>query len=365
MNYNGRGQPISPEARECFLKLFDVVGAVVVTAWVALAGYYVYQVESAKPTDTRGMGDELVMQEGETWLILSRNDSEVGYVHQTRTEVGNGWLFEYDMLLAIQILGAERAIETTVKARLDEAGYLEKFNASVTASDNTFEASGYVADKTIHTTLDLGTSPRKQTIALEQRPRLSTNATNQLLAAGKLEAGEEFEERYFDPTTMQMTRVVMTYQGRKEIEVYGEKTRAHHVVQRMSGTELDVYVDNQGDILIQEFPLRIIGARLPAAVARSRVASIRRRVKEQRREKKRKGKSKSALDLGLDTARKVLGGQFEIEKPGSDDAAASKPDAGQSDADQPDAGQPDAAEAAPSRKEADDSPPTAPKDSNE
>lgn len=284
-------------------------------SWVVLAGVYVYDAESSDPAASQSLDGEFSMHEGETWLVLRREGKEVGFVHQTRTDLGDGWLLEYDMLMTIQLLGTERAIDTTVKSRLDEEGYLTEFTADVKASGRSFQAKGEVDGKTISTTLNLLGDPKTQTIELQDKPRLSSSAFNQLLAAGNLEAGEEFSERFFDPTTMQMTEMVMVYQGKRTVDVYEERVPAHYIIQKVAGNELDVFVDDKGEILIQEFPLRMIGARVPAELGRTRASSIRRKLEERQMQQKNKSGG-GQFDFNLDTAMELLGGQVAPEKLG-------------------------------------------------
>jgi hypothetical protein len=297
------------------LKIFDVVGAIVVLTWVVLASIYVWDVEGSKAGPAKDLGAEFVMHEGETWLVLRRDkkDKEVGFVHQTRTPIADGWLLEYDMLMMIDLLGTERAIETKVKSRIDEAGYLEGFSANINASGRSIRAQGEVEDKTIRISINLGGDPREQTIELAEKPRLSSSALNQLLAKGELEAGEEFKQRYFDPTMMQMTDMVMLYKGEKTIDVYDEELLSHHVVQKIAGNELDVYVDDQGEVLIQEFPLRMIGARVPPSLGRTRASLIRKRFKNQQEKQETSGQDSGGFDFNLGTAMEILSGQTKVD----------------------------------------------------
>lgn len=318
------------------MKLFDVVGALVVATWLVVGGLYIYRVESSEPVRAKGLSDELVMEEGENWLILQRDNKDVGFVHQTRTQLTDGWLLEYDMLMTIQLLGSTQPIDTSVKSRLDEDGYLEEFNAKITASGRHFEATGEVDGKTLHTTINLTGEPQTRTIHLEESPRLSASAFNQLLASGDLKAGQKYKERFFDPTTMQMTDMVLNYKGEEQIDVYGESHHAHHIVQQVAGNTLDVYVDDHGEILIQEFPLKMVGARVPEELGRTRASAIRRKLAE--RQKKRAEDGGQDFQFNLDTAMKMIGGQ----KPAPGASASDTPDAGPPDAGEPDPIRPDA-----------------------
>ncbi|MFP4599879.1 MAG: hypothetical protein ACLFVJ_16595 [Persicimonas sp.] len=323
------------------MKPFDIVGAVVVAAWLVLGGFYVYQQEFAQSGDSRQMAENFVMHSGETWLVLRRDDREVGFVHQTRTQLDDGWLVEYEMLLVLDLLGSERPIDTTVRSRLDRDGYLVEFTADISASSRDIEASGRVDGTTLHTSLNLSGEPRDRSIELDDRPRLSSSAFNQLLASGDLVVGETFEEKFFDPTTMQMTAMTMEYVGPDTVDVYEEEFEAHHIVQRLGSDELDVYVDSRGEILIQEFPLKIIASRVPAELGRTRASSIRRKLAERQKEAKASGESSSGgFEFSLDSAMRMLGGQASPDALGEALDEREEPDTDRPDTDQPDTDQP-------------------------
>jgi hypothetical protein len=89
---------------------------------------------------------------------------------------------------------------------------------------------------------------------------------------------------------------------------------------------LDVYVDDKGEILIQEFPLKLVGARVPAALGRTRSASIRRQIEE--REKAAsdaKAGIKLPTDFDLDTAMRILGGQLAPSQTSESKTSQDKP----------------------------------------
>jgi hypothetical protein len=294
------------------LKLFDIVGGLAVAGWLVLTGLYVYRAEFQDVTAASELDSALVMKEGETWLNLRRQQKDVGFVHQTRTRLQDGWLLEYDLVMAVSLLGSDRAIETNVKATLDDDGYLEKFNADVTAGDNTFSAQGQVEGTTLTLNVDLGMNPQQRTVDLQEAPRLSSSAVNQLLATDELEPGDTFEESYFDPTTMKMTSMELKYVGETDVELLEETRPAHHIKQKVSGNELDVYVDDDGEILIQEFPLRMVGMRVPPEFGKARASALRRKIGAIK-DKKKRGQT-SGFDLSVDTALNLIGGASDKEE---------------------------------------------------
>lgn len=254
-------------------RLFDVFGVLSVIAWVAVIAAYVYGtyfVEFAKPQGGA------VFEEGESYMLLTREDEEVGYIHETRTHVWetDSWLLEYDLMMNVSMLGIDQYLQTNIKATVDEFAFLKDFSGTIETAGTSFELSGKVDGKTVTMKMDLAGQPQEQKLELNDRPRLSNSALNELVGSPDLKPGTVFEQEYFDPTKMGMTTMVFEFVNRRTITVYDEDVEAFHFRQRVGGTELDAYVNEKGEVQLQEFPLRIVGARVPNVLGRSRALAM-------------------------------------------------------------------------------------------
>ncbi|MFB6351346.1 MAG: hypothetical protein ABEN55_18900 [Bradymonadaceae bacterium] len=223
------------------------------------------------------MDGDVRLREGDTWMILRRHDEDVGFVHRTRTQLESGWLTEYEMLLVVEVLGKKRPVDVSVKARLDAEAYLNSFDAEIRAGGRKIAARGDVHSETISLVVNPTSDPIQRTIALKDRPRLATHSFHQLLGREDLQPGDRFRNAYFDPTSLGMQAIVMEYVGRENVDVFDQNYEAYHLKQTVGGETYDVYVDGQGELLIQEFPFEIVGARVQPELGRSRAAEIRRR----------------------------------------------------------------------------------------
>lgn len=297
-------------------------------AWLIVTSLYVYRHERATPSSDAENRGEAVIREGETWMILRRDDDDVGFVHRARTRLESGWLVEYDMLVVVDVFDTTLPVETEVRARLDLDARLRELDGTVRAAGRSFHAQGDVQGESLSLVLQSGKSSRRHTIPIGEPPRLSTNSAQSLLGRDDLEAGDSLENDYFDPTSMGLRSIEMVYRGRTDIEVMGESHRAHHLRHHVAGTELDLYLDEDGAVLVQEFPLEIIGTRVRPELGRTRSASLRNEARAARR-----NLEEGELGSGIARALEMLGwsgGLAPVDSSGThddaDDRNAESPD---------------------------------------
>ncbi len=264
------------------MRLFDLIGILAVAGWLALSGWYVYRHEfrtaPERPADR--LDEQVVLHEGDNWLMLQRDQEDVGFVHRTRTRLEGGWLVEYELLLVLELLGKKRPIDVSVKARLDPEAYLREFDAEIEAAGRTISAQGDVDDRTLSLVINPTAQPIQRTVELEDRPRLATHSFNQLVSRRNLRPGDRFENEYFDPTSLGMQTIVMEYVGRETLEMFDREHESRHIKQHVGGETYDAYVDAQGELLIQEFPLEMVAARVEPELGRARAASLRKRAEQ-------------------------------------------------------------------------------------
>jgi hypothetical protein len=263
------------------MRIFDVVGALVVTSWVVLAGAYSLKVNRDGAASAAAvLSDKVTLVEGESWMMLSRKEKDVGYIHETRTVVDDGWLLEYEMFTLIELMGVPQLIDTKMKATVDKDAVLRQFFGSVASVIGTFEVRGEVEGLTLKMTIDMRGTKREQTMTLKQPPRLASNALNQILAGPPPRPGQVFEQEFFDPVSMGMNRLVYEFVEMKEVDSYEVKEMSYHFVQKVMGSEMDVFVSKTGELLIQELPMYTVAAKLPNALGRTRAPVIRREIEK-------------------------------------------------------------------------------------
>jgi len=320
------------------VRTFDVTGALAVAFWLVFTGLYVYRHQvGTGPSQARSLDAGVPLREGDTWMILQRDNDDIGFVHRTRTRLDDGWLTEYEMLLAVELLGQKRPVDVSIKARLDGEAYLTSFDAEVRAGGRKVTAQGDVHADTVSLLVNPESDPIERDLPLDDRPRLATHSIHQLLGRDELHPGDRFRNTYFDPTSLGMQQIVMEYVGRESVEVFGESHESHHLTQTVSGETYDVYVDPGGELLIREFPFDIVGVRVRPELGRARAADIRERADAA--ENADPGDAGRLGGAGLEAAFEMLGVSPESLGDGSDSPlpAVPAPDASPSDGSSPSA----------------------------
>lgn len=264
-------------------RLFDAVGILSVTCWIGILAAFVYQQISPQeiPHASSLSHSEIAITEGNTWLVLNRDKTDVGYIHESRTRVDEHWLFEYEMMMIVEVGAMQQLIDTHTRATLDEDGFLQKFQGDISSFMGTFSAKGEVTADQISIELDLAGRTTTRTVSISEPPRLSNTAINQLIARPQeLIPGKRYEQEFFDPMQQQMSNLSYVYIEEKQIDVYGVTQQAYHFEQELMGDRFDVYINADGEILIQEFPMRTVASRLPEALGKTRTSAIKRQLKK-------------------------------------------------------------------------------------
>ena len=115
------------------MKLFDIIGVLVVVCWVGVVGWVGYRELNG---DEKAVSlDDIRLTEGDAWMVLNRENEEVGFVHETRTRIDDGWLLEYELAFQIDIASQKKLLESRTRATLDDKAYLRQFNADISSWD--------------------------------------------------------------------------------------------------------------------------------------------------------------------------------------------------------------------------------------
>lgn len=262
-------------------RVFDGVGGIVVAGWFILVVVYTGVINfGQEPGDA--FDSEVVLEAGEAWMLLTRDDDEVGFMHETRTRVeDDSWLLEYEFVVNVAPLGIDQLIKTDVKARVDGNAVLQEVYGRIQTGPTSFRFRAKVEGQELVVSHDIGGRDQKRTIPLSSTPRLSNNAFNQLAALDEFEEGQVLEQEYFDPIFMDMKKLRFTFVRKHTLKIYDRDVETHHFKQTMGADELDVYIDRKGQVQIQELPMRMVAARIPDVVGRTRARALERRFEEE------------------------------------------------------------------------------------
>jgi hypothetical protein len=257
------------------LSRFDLLGVLTVCAAVAFLG--VLAVRSRPPTaETRlEVGEEAArsgFREGEEWHGIYRGDDKIGFVRIERARLADGYQVVYHSLMLLTVLGQERRIEVDLTTTSDEAFLLRSFAGRLDTAGSQLGARATVAPVAVGRwrvdyVLETGGLEEEGELELTTPPMLQIDIRRGLLDQSP-QPGQRFETSYFDPLSRADRSVVLEYVGREPVAVMGETVEAHHVRQYLgAGEPLDAWINDIGEVLVEELPLGLSGRRESRAEA--------------------------------------------------------------------------------------------------
>lgn len=285
------------------MRIFDTIGIAVVAIWLGIIALTAWDNFSRFSGDDQARSDQVVLNEGESWMILRHNENDIGYLHEVRTRIESGWLLETQTQQTISTPDGEQTITSNIKASVDNHAILRTFSGEFTVQGNAFRTLGEVGDKVLNITIYAGNTQTSRTIELTEPPRLLTTAYNRILALPDLAEGSRIQESFFEPLSMAMTQLTLEYAGTTQTEVWDEQYTAHRFIQPTEGTEYYTLIDQQGDVLIQMFPLDVVGSRVPTAIGRAQAMTLRSQLQKNR---PNRGKSRSGEPFDLEKTLHLL-----------------------------------------------------------
>ncbi|TXD39156.1 hypothetical protein FRC98_01780 [Lujinxingia vulgaris] len=246
------------------MRSFDIIGGVVVVAWLAATA--VFALGASEEAQAIGSG-AFDLEEGVTFITLQQGDDDRGVIREERTRLVEGWLVETSAYATFAIMGQLQGVHLDSKVSLDDDLRLRSASGEVEAFGMHLRALAQYTGEAFDVTLYLDGEQERFTIPLEKPPELVGHAIPRLLASGELEPGATYAQDFIDPMTLAPTDLSLRYVGEETIRHFGEEVEVHRFVQAIGSQYLDVLVDGRGEVVQQGFPFRIRGSRLPEALA--------------------------------------------------------------------------------------------------
>lgn len=289
------------------MRTFDIIGGVVVVAWLAASAVFAMSASE----EARAMGSGTFdLEEGVTFITLQQGEEDRGVIREERTRLVEGWLVETSAYATFAIMGQVQGVHLDSKVSLDDDLRLRSASGEVEAFGMHLRALANYTGEAFDVTLYLDGEQERFTIALENPPELVGHAIPRLMASGELEPGATYAQDFIDPMTLAPTDLSLRYVGEETIRHFGEEVEVHRFVQAIGSQYLDVLVDGRGEVVQQGFPFRIRGSRLPEALASTYFRRAEEAYEAAPRERPDVLKGVSASDL-LTMASYLGGGQIE------------------------------------------------------
>lgn len=236
------------------MKLLDVVGAgLTVGAGIVVAVHLSAQrVEEVEVTVDPAQAAE-GFREGTTYLGLYRDTEKVGVLKTTRTRNGQGFAIDQRSVLwsDLPALGRQKIVLDTA-VTLDSQFELVRFEADVEGPLQ-LSATGTVDGEELVVEIEGLGAPQTQRIALEQRP--AVDVSMQALVRQLAERpGKRISYRSFDPLSGGFRDTILEYVGEEELTVMDQLVTVHRLRTSVAGQNLEIYLNDAGEVMQQSMP---------------------------------------------------------------------------------------------------------------
>lgn len=188
----------------------------------------------------------------EHWMGMYMHGEKVGYSFSKITPGNGGYRFEGVLKMRFNVLNEEKAIETTVSARLGNNLKLVSFDAKLT-SDFSMKASGRIEDKKLILDIQTGGETRSHVFKLDREPSLNMALIPEMLHKG-LKEGRKIRMPLFDPASLSIRDWEMEISGREVIMSMGRRQDAYKLRGDFRGMEFVAWVTGDGEVLREESP---------------------------------------------------------------------------------------------------------------
>lgn len=257
------------------MRLFDIVGIIFVGLWVAgvtafaLFGHHDGAGEAISLTE-----GAIELREDTVWMTVYRAGDEVGALREDRTRLIDGWLFEMQGIVQLDLADDTYAFRFVSRSTLNDDLTIRSATARVEAFGMTLNMNGQYreadGDPRFLIDVTLEESTRRFVADLDDRPRLSQHAIPQVLATEDLEVGDQFEHEFFDPLTLSPSKIRLEYEGPTEVAGYeGVHEDAHSFGQSVGNLHSRIRTDSEGMVLQQILPMQVAVSRMPDAIGQS------------------------------------------------------------------------------------------------
>lgn len=224
------------------------------TLWLA-------RTELSRPTgevplrvDAQALADGF--REGVSWHGLYREGEHVGFSRVERRREGEGFRTSQTLVLpAPGQTGADADRQSVrIVSHLDAQFVLRSFTVDVTGGPFGLSARGEVVGDALEVDLEgLPGGGNRLTIPLTEPPRMDGSYLP-IATRDNLAPGDRFSFTHVDPTSLTSGVSVVEYVGREPLDVLGERVDALHLRQSVLGQNLDVWVNELGEVLRQTLP---------------------------------------------------------------------------------------------------------------
>lgn len=184
----------------------------------------------------------------ETWMNILQNKNKIGFSHSTFSPEDNGYKLQETTFMRINTMGMVQNINLRTQGQLNADFSLAEFDFEINSGRFSFTVNGNVSDDVLTVRTTSAGASRQFDIRIKKRPYLMAGITA-AIASTKLDTGDRYTFRIFDPATMGQAPVIVEVIGKENIQIMGANQIATKVILNFKGANQIAWIGENGDVL--------------------------------------------------------------------------------------------------------------------
>jgi len=232
-----------------------------VALWIVLLGDLVWQQRRAPSSPDRPEQDFVPAADAEdTWMGLYMNDRKLGYTHQRLSPEHDGYRFEEESLLHLEVLGHLETVSAVAWGRTGSDFALQSFAMSLHSGVGSLEVEGSLQNHEMRLSMQTGGDASSTNVPMPGPVYLPGNARLYVAHTG-LQQGREISVKVFDPSSLDSHDLRVTVAGREPLAVDGRTIDAWRIREEYHGVRSDVWLDPSGRAIREAGPMGLTAVR--------------------------------------------------------------------------------------------------------
>ena len=263
------------------------VGFTILALWLGVVAWHVRReyFKTSLAIMTEGAQS---LSPGRYIYLVTVNGTPTGIANSGIDTIASGFLLEDRLTLDVPAMGRMSSAEAITRVELGNSLELKNFNFKLDSDVGRFEVRGTAAsDSVLDIWVNSGSGEQHSQIRLNEPIVLPIAVPLQLAAAGRLEVGEEFAFKLFDPSILEAREATIRILAHDTMAVAADSAVFDSVANRwvvalydtlpvwkieqsLGGVSMSSWVDDDGHVVRAESALGFALERLPYEVARER-----------------------------------------------------------------------------------------------
>ena len=187
----------------------------------------------------------------ERWMAILQGDRQIGHSHSRLAPVEGGYHLSEQVTMRINTMGLVQELALDSRGWLNPDLSLQRFFFSMHSGLFVFQAQGQVEDAHLVCRIRSGDNERRLRLPLEAPPYLPAGIFPALIKNDPA-PGTRHVFHIFDPSTMSQEEIMLTLQGRETVPFGKEDIEAWKVTLSFKGISQDTWLDEEGQVLIEQ-----------------------------------------------------------------------------------------------------------------